>query len=121
DTTNPAGFDDWQPVLDRIRAVPGVTAATPMITGEVMASIGSNMSGVFLRGIDVATVGGVLDLPKNIEPGLGKLEWLNEPETVAALPWSERKGVEGDDELYLLGEPKHKNSDGDVTITKHEP
>jgi lipoprotein-releasing system permease protein len=118
DTTNPAGFDEWQPVLDRVRAVPGVTAATPMITGEVMASIGSNMSGVILRGIDVDTVGGVLDLPKNIEPGLGKLEWLNDPETVAALPWSERKGVEGDDELYLLGEPKRKN---DVELgIKHE-
>jgi lipoprotein-releasing system permease protein len=84
-----------------------------------MASIGSNMSGVILRGIDVDTVGGVLDLPKNIEPGLGKLEWLNDPETVAALPWNERKGVEGDDELYLLGEPKRKN-DVDVSI-KHEP
>jgi lipoprotein-releasing system permease protein len=119
DTTNPAGFDEWEPVLDRVRATPGVTAATPMITGEVMASIGSNMSGVILRGIDVDTVGGVLDLPKNIEPGLGKLEWLNDPETVAALPWSERKGVEGDDELYLLGEPKRKNNDLDPAI-KHE-
>jgi hypothetical protein len=93
-----------------------------MINGEVMASVGSNMSGVILRGIDTETVGGVLDLPKNIEPGLGKLEWLNDPETVAALPWNARKGVEGDDEIYFAGEPKRK--DGELKLVPpqfHEP
>ncbi|GAC1393555.1 MAG: hypothetical protein NVSMB47_01060 [Polyangiales bacterium] len=107
DTNDPSGFAEWEPVLGRIRQTPGVTAATPMISGEVMASVGNNMSGVILRGIDVPTVGGVLDLPTNME--LGKLEWLGDPEMVAALPWSERKGVEGDDELFRIvdkGEPK---------------
>ena len=100
DTTDPSGFHEWEPVLARIRQTPGVTAATPMISGEVMASVGNNMSGVILRGIDVPTVGDVLDLPKNIE--LGRLEWLDDPEMVAALPWSERKGVEGDDDLFRI-------------------
>jgi lipoprotein-releasing system permease protein len=97
DTTDPSGFTEWEPALERVRATPSVTAATPMIVGEVMASVGSNMSGVIVRGIDEESVGGVLDLPRNIE--LGKLEWLQDPERVAALPWAERKGVEGDDDF----------------------
>ncbi len=98
DAQTPQGFIEWEPVLQRVRATPGVVAATPMVTGEVMASVGSNMSGVLLRGIDLDTVGQVIDLPKNVE--LGKLEWLSDPEWVAALPWSERRGVEADEELF---------------------
>jgi len=98
DTGNPQGFAEWQPVLDRVRAVPGVVAATPMITSEVMASVGTNTAGVILRGIDLSTVGSVIDLPKNVE--LGKLEWLAEPEHVAALPWSERRGVDEDEAIF---------------------
>jgi len=98
DAQTPQGFIEWEPVLQRVRATPGVVAATPMVTGEVMASVGSNMSGVLLRGIDLDTVGQVIDLPKNVE--LGKLEWLADPEWVAALPWSERRGVEADEELF---------------------
>lgn len=98
DASTPQGFIEWEPVLQRVRATPGVVAATPMVTGEVMASVGSNMSGVLLRGIDLETVGQVIDLPKNVE--LGKIEWLADPEHVAALPWSERRGVEADEELF---------------------
>ncbi len=98
DSPAPSGFDNWEPVLERIRQTPGVVAATPVLNSEVMASVGSNTSGVLLRGVDVATVGDVLDLRKNIEPSLGSLDWLNEPERVAHLPWKERRGVEDDDD-----------------------
>lgn len=105
DTGNPQGFIEWQPVLDRVREVPGVVAATPMITSEVMASVGTNTAGVLLRGIDLATVGNVIDLPKNVE--LGKLEWLADPEHVAALPWSERRGVDEDELIFRpIGDDK---------------
>ena len=98
DTGNPQGFLEWQPVLDRVRATPGVVAATPVITSEVMASVGTNTAGVLLRGIDLGTVGAVIDLPQNVE--LGKLEWLAEPERVASLPWSERRGVDEDEAIF---------------------
>ncbi|MGZ3455143.1 MAG: FtsX-like permease family protein [Polyangiales bacterium] len=98
DSPTPSGFPEWQPVLDRVRAVPGVVAATPMITSEVMASVGTNTAGVLLRGIDLPTVGEVIDLPKNVE--IGKLEWLAEPERIASLPWSERRGVEQDEDIF---------------------
>lgn len=126
DTGNPQGFIEWQPVLDRVRAVPGVVAATPMITSEVMASVGTNTAGVLLRGIDLKTVGDVIDLPKNVE--LGKLEWLAEPEHVAALPWSERRGVDEDEAIFRpIGDDKpapagSAGSSGPGFVSKgHEP
>jgi lipoprotein-releasing system permease protein len=119
DTPTPKGFAEWQPVLDRIKQAPGVVAATPMINSEVMASVGSNMSGVLIRGIDVATVGDVIDLPKNVE--LGQLEWLNDPELVASLPWSERRGVEPDETLYRVEDPKKTPSELPFMKEKHEP
>ena len=118
DATAPDGFKDWEPVLERVRQTQGVTAASPMITNEVMASVGSNMSGVIVRGVDTKTIGGVLDLfevvqkngqtaidpatglPQRANVELGSLDWLDDPRHVAALPWSERKGVEGEDELF---------------------
>ncbi|MFI5301839.1 MAG: hypothetical protein ACHREM_27430, partial [Polyangiales bacterium] len=102
DSATPAGFSQWEGVLDRVRGVPGVIAATPMIQSEVMASVGSNMSGVILRGIDVETIGEVIDLPNNIElpehPLHGPLQWLKDPEALASLPWSEHKGPDDVDD-----------------------
>ncbi len=98
DSGDPQGFPEWSPVIERVRGVPGVVAATPMITSEVMASVGTNTAGVLLRGIDLDTVGQVIDLPKNVE--IGKLEWLADPEYIAALPWSERRGVETEEEIF---------------------
>jgi len=119
DTPTPQGFAEWQPVLERVKKAPGVVAATPMINSEVMASVGSNMSGVLIRGIDTQTVGDVIDLPKNVE--LGNLDWLNDPELVAALPWSERKGVEPDENTFKVEDPKKTPSELPFMKEKHEP
>jgi lipoprotein-releasing system permease protein len=100
DAPAPKGFSEWEPVLERVRKVPGVEAATPVITSEVMAAVDNNTSGVLLRGIEVDEIGKVIDLPKNMEEHLGKLEWLKEPELVANLPWSERRGVDTDDDFF---------------------
>jgi lipoprotein-releasing system permease protein len=103
-------------VLDRVRAVPGVVAATPMITSEVMASVGTNTAGVLLRGIDLPTVGEVIDLPKNVE--IGKLEWLADPEKIASLPWSERRGVEQDEDIFR---PSESSKYDELLKTKPAP
>ena len=67
DTTASRPAATTESVLERVRAVPGVVAATPVVKGEVMASSASNMAGVVVRGIDPATIGDVIDLRKNIE------------------------------------------------------
>ena len=43
------GFTEWQPLLRTIRALPEVSAATPLVQGEVMITSQTNLSGVILR------------------------------------------------------------------------
>jgi lipoprotein-releasing system permease protein len=44
-------IDEWQPLLEKIRATRGVIRATPMIERQLMATRQNNASGVILRGI----------------------------------------------------------------------
>jgi lipoprotein-releasing system permease protein len=75
-------FTEWRDALKRVRAVPGVAAATPFLYNEVMLSAGQNLTGSVVKGVDVASVGTVTDLPRNLESG--KLEWLTEPGGIPA-------------------------------------
>jgi lipoprotein-releasing system permease protein len=52
--------EDYRGVMRQVEAVPGVAAATPFIYTQVMLRSAANTTGAVLRGIDPATVGGVL-------------------------------------------------------------
>jgi lipoprotein-releasing system permease protein len=68
-------MDEYHPLLDKVRKMDGVVAATPFIYNQVMLSSGRNVSGVVLRGIDVATDAKVTNLHKSmVEGNLQKLE-----------------------------------------------
>ena len=58
------GIRDWQPLLDRLRAVPHVTAAAPGIYGQVLVSRGPRAGFALIKGIIPAqerTVSSLLD------------------------------------------------------------
>lgn len=74
---------DWEPVLARVRAVPGVKAATPHLEAEVMLRNDANGHAAEVRGIDPATVGDVTVLKEAVKAG--KLEYLTRPEELAKL------------------------------------
>jgi lipoprotein-releasing system permease protein len=80
-------FTEWRAARERALAVPGVAGATPFLYNEVMLSAGQNLTGAILKGVDPATVGTVIDLPRNVEEG--KLEWLVDP---AKIPLPARGG-----------------------------
>jgi lipoprotein-releasing system permease protein len=101
DTSDVGGFKDWEDVLSRVRLVPGVAAATPVVRGEGMASSSSNTSGALVRGIDPGSIGNVIDLIKNIE--VGKFEYLENPEKLTRLPADEVIGLGPGGEPYLKG------------------
>jgi lipoprotein-releasing system permease protein len=101
DTVSQVPWGDYEPVLERLRAVKGVTAATPIFKGEVMASSSSNMAGVIVHGVDTATVASAIDLLNNLE--VGKLEYLDHPEKLAKLPADEVIGIGPGGEQYLKG------------------
>jgi lipoprotein-releasing system permease protein len=95
------GFENWRDLLDDVRLVKGVRAATPVASGEAMASSSSNTAGVILRGIDTATIGTVIDLLQNIE--VGKFAYLDDPKKLANLPPDEPIGIGSGGEFYLKG------------------
>src|SRR5262245_53270718 len=101
ESTEAASFTHYRDLLDEVRKVPGVRAATPVAGGEAMASSSSNTAGVLLRGIDAKTIGTVIDLVKNIE--VGRFEYLNDTKKLARLPPEEPIGIGPGGELYLKG------------------
>jgi len=67
DTAGP--MDDYKALLKKVQGINGVVAATPFIYNQVMLSSGRNVSGVVLRGIDVASDAKVTNLHKSIVEG----------------------------------------------------
>lgn len=76
-------FTDYREVLAKVEKVPGVLAATPYLTSEVMIASPSNLSGVIIKGIDPTTVGRVTELAKNTQQG--SLDNLLHPEQLRIL------------------------------------
>lgn len=95
------GFDYWHSLLDRVRLIPGVAAATPVASGEAMASSNSNTAGVIVKGVDTASIGTVINLLGNIE--VGKFTYLEHPDALTRLPADEPIGIGPGGELYLKG------------------
>ncbi|HTM43367.1 MAG TPA: FtsX-like permease family protein [Polyangiaceae bacterium] len=114
DSERVAGLEGWDDLLDRIRLAPGVRAATPMVTGEAMASSESNTAGVIVRGIDPETIGTVIELLQNIE--VGKFEYLTDPKKLLDLPPDEEIGLGPGGMRYLHGPKALRLADVDPTV-----
>jgi lipoprotein-releasing system permease protein len=59
-------FEEYAEVIRRVDAVEGVAASTPFIYSQVMLRSAANTTGAVLRGIDPATIGGVLKTLANV-------------------------------------------------------
>ncbi len=68
-------ISNWPQVMDEVKEFDGVNAVTPYIYGQAMLSTRGKVRGVIVRGIDTATAGNVISLPKYLEKG--KLSDLN--------------------------------------------
>jgi lipoprotein-releasing system permease protein len=97
----PLGNLAWDDLLDKVRLVPGVVAATPVVTGEAMASSQSNTAGVLIRGIEPTSIGSVIDLVKNIE--VGKFEYLTDPSLISDMSEDEPIWIGRGGHRYLKG------------------
>jgi len=80
-------FGDWRAIRQKTLDVRGITGATPFLYNEVMLTTGENLTGAILKGIDVATLGTVTDLPRSLQSG--EMDWLLHPEKI---PVPERTG-----------------------------
>ena len=68
-TSLEGSINDPFAMSDRVRQVRGVVGASPYILSHMMVSSGKYSSGGVLRGVDVATVGDVTRLPRDIRHG----------------------------------------------------
>jgi lipoprotein-releasing system permease protein len=66
---NNGGIEGYPGVMDRLKRVPGVVAATPFVYSQVMLTTGSNVSGVVLRGIEPKSDARVTNLKKSLVEG----------------------------------------------------
>ena len=62
-------MDDYRGLMNKLREIPGVMAATPFIYSQVMLSSGKNVSGVVLRGMDPASDVNVTNFQKSLVAG----------------------------------------------------
>jgi len=60
---------DYRDLMAKAEAVPGVAGATPFVYTEVMLSSPRGVKGVILRGVDAASAGRVLALPREMVAG----------------------------------------------------
>jgi lipoprotein-releasing system permease protein len=101
DTESQVAWSGSDEVIARVRAVPGVLAATPVVNGEVMISSPSNLAGVIVRGVDPASIGDVIELVNNIE--VGSFAYLEDSERLRHLPPDEVIGMGPGGERYMKG------------------
>ncbi len=70
----PNGITGYTPLMEKLEKFDGVVATTPFIYSQVMLTSGKNVSGVVLRGIDLATDLKVTNLHRTVCDG--KIEEL---------------------------------------------
>jgi lipoprotein-releasing system permease protein len=63
------GIRDWRPLLERLRALPHVTAAAPGLYEEVLISRGAKSAGALVEGIVPADQNSVSDLLQQVKQG----------------------------------------------------
>jgi len=67
-------LNDWPSILDKVARHPQVIAAAPYVSGQGMLSIGRNVQGVMVRGIDPSKETAITELSNKIKAGaLGDL------------------------------------------------
>jgi lipoprotein-releasing system permease protein len=75
-----SGPGDWRRVLERVRAVEGVVAATPVVKGEAMMNARTNNHGILIFGIDAKTFGGVSPVLRKLDTG--KIGYIDDPQAL---------------------------------------
>ncbi len=62
-------IEAWQPLQARLKALPGVVSATPLIEQPLMGSFGGRVEGVLVRGMRLADINGTPVIANNVVAG----------------------------------------------------
>ncbi len=104
--SNYAGaFNNYDKILEDVRTVDGVIAATPAIYSQVMISYSGTVSGAYLRGLDAASAGKVIDIEPMITQGsLSSLDNTHEdlPSIIVGGELARLMGIQSGDVVSLM-------------------
>jgi len=89
--TGSATMPAWRAVLNSIRGLPDVVAASPFVYGQAMLSTQERVVGTVVQGVDLDAEGRVTDIEKYIRSG--SFERLREPRASAGGKGRRRPGV----------------------------
>ncbi len=96
-------FTDHEKVLDKVKKVPGVVAATPFVYSQVMLRSASGASGAVLRGIDPKSAGQVIrSIKPDVLAALSRSEKKRVPGIVLGKELARNLGVGPGDSLYVI-------------------
>ncbi|WP_183722395.1 lipoprotein-releasing ABC transporter permease subunit [Desulfovibrio intestinalis] len=109
----PSAFENDDGLLDRVRAVKGVTGATPFIYTEVMLSAGNGVKGVVLRGIDPESGPHVLSMLRQMRTGsAADLQKEGTPGLIIGEELAKRLGLAEGSRVNLLSPSGQKTASG---------
>ena len=75
------GIRDWQPLLEKLRKTPHITAAAPGLYGQVLISRGARSGGGLIKGVIPSEEKTVGDLLQKVEEGSAEaLEPIHQPD-----------------------------------------
>lgn len=93
-------LDDWQAVMARARALPGVKSAQPLIEQPLMGSFGGRVEGVIVRGMALADIRANPEIAGNIRAG--SLDALADGTVAIGARLAEQLGVRIGDQISLI-------------------
>jgi lipoprotein-releasing system permease protein len=107
------GIADYEALLARVRAVPGVLGATPLVLGEalVQSPRTQNLAGVVVRGVDPPSVASATDLGRTLQDG-AQVGDLNDPLRAFRVPLQPRAGPGGGSPADDAGVPSAEAGGG---------
>ncbi len=85
--------DGWKAVLDKVRKVDGVAAATPLVKGEMMMNARSNNHAMILKGVELQSFSDVSRVLETLEKG--EVEYIRAPEKLFEKVREKRKKLYG--------------------------
>lgn len=95
-------IEEWQPLQAKLKALPGVASATPLIEQPLMGSFGGRVEGVLVRGMTMEDIANSRIITENVRAGsLDRLQPGTNTVAIGAR-LAEALGVQVGDQLSLI-------------------
>ncbi len=114
-----ADIESWRELIEQVRGVPGVVAATPIVQGEMMMNARTNNHAILLKGIELGSFTEVSGVLENLQKG--ELEYLENPGVLLERVLERRRRLYGMDDDTGKDTAAKDDSVGEKDAAEDEP